>query len=186
MPHDATASLTIRPERLDDPAEVAAIRAVVAAAFGGEREADLVDAIRRTPEYRPESSLVALRDGEVVGHVMISTAYLVDEASGERRHEVASLSPLAVDPQAQRQGVGTALIEAAVASAEEAGEPFVVLEGSPRFYGERGFEASAPLGVVFDLPEWAPPEAAQLRRLSAYDPSVRGRLVYSSAFDGLD
>jgi hypothetical protein len=36
-----------------------------------------------------------------------------------------------------------------------------------------------------DLPDWAAPEAAQLRRLTNYDPSITGRVVYPAAFDDL-
>ena len=59
----------------------------------------------------------------------------------------------------------------------------VVLEGSPVFYGRLGFEYSVPQGIEMKLPTWAPPEAAQVLRLSTYDSSMRGQVVYPSAFD---
>jgi putative acetyltransferase len=65
----------------------------------------------------------------------------------------------------------------------------VVLEGSPAYYGRLGFEHSMRYGIVIPLPEWAPPEAAQVMRLSAFDPadpSLRGTVVYPAAFDGLE
>ena len=43
-----------------------------------------------------------------------------------------------------------------------------------------------PDGIHITLPDWAPPEAAQIMRLSAYDPAIRGRLVYPPAFDNLE
>ncbi|HUR77609.1 MAG TPA: N-acetyltransferase, partial [Acidimicrobiales bacterium] len=134
--------------------------------------------------YRPGLSLVAesARDG-VVGHVMVTTAWL-ESAAGTRR-DIASLAPLAVMPDRQRGGVGTALLHAVVAVCDDRGEPFVVLQGDPRYYGRVGFEASTPIGVTMDLPDWASPEAAQLRRLRNYDPSITGRVVYPSAFDNL-
>ena len=62
--------LTIEPERPDDQA---AIHAVVRAAFDHHTSvADMVDAIRVSPNFVPEASLVARLDGEVVGHVMLS------------------------------------------------------------------------------------------------------------------
>ena len=45
-----------------------------------------------------------------------------------------------------------------------------------------GFEAAQRFGVTIDLPDWAPPEAVQVYRLGAYDPLVRGHVVYPDAF----
>ena len=175
-------SLEIRPERASD---FPAVRRVVAAAFGSDTEADLVERIRASDEYRPELSFVAADSGEVVGHVMIDGCVVRGEG-GER--EIAMLSPLAVAPHRQRSGVGTALIEHALAAADRAGEPLVVLEGSPDYYGARGFEFAGDHGLSLPLPDWAPRAAAQVALLSTYDPddvTLRGRVVYPPSFDGL-
>jgi putative acetyltransferase len=159
---------------------------VVAAAFGSETEALLVDRIRDSPEYVPEMALVAEVDGEIVGHVMISHAVLRND-DGDRR--ICMLSPLAVLPERQRAGIGSALVGAAVAIAEARGEPLVILEGSPAYYGRLGFRHSVPYGIEIDLPHWAPREAAQVLLLRSYDPddpTLRGKVVYPRAFDGLE
>ncbi|NHN55871.1 N-acetyltransferase [Calidifontibacter sp. DB0510] len=174
--------MQVRPEQ---PADFDEIRVLVAAAFGSQVEADLVDRIRATPEYRPEYSLVADDRGDLVGHVMLDGCVVRSEA-GNR--PVLMLSPLAVRPDRQGQGIGTALIEAAIALADKDGEPFVVLEGSPVYYGARGFVPALDHGLQLRLPDWAPAEAAQVRLLSAYDPadrSLRGPVVYPSSFDAL-
>jgi putative acetyltransferase len=88
-----------------------------------------------------------------------------------------------VDPGVQRRGIGSALVLDAITRAEARGEPLVVLEGSPAFYGRLGFEYSVPHGIHMTLPSWAPPEAAQIRKLTSYDPRLRGRVVYPPAFD---
>lgn len=170
----------IRPERTGDHATIAS---VVAAAFGSETEAILVARIRASDRYLPRLSLVAEEDGAVVGHVMVSHAELDDEGT---RHRVAVLAPLAVCPDLQRRGIGSALVRAVLAAADAMEEPMVVLEGGPRYYGALGFEHSVRYGITIDLPEWAPPEAAQVYRLGGYDPSVRGRLILPEAFDGLE
>jgi putative acetyltransferase len=36
---------------------------------------------------------------------------------------------------------------------------------------------------MIHLPDWAPPEAAQIYRLRNYDPAIRGQVVYPPAFD---
>jgi putative acetyltransferase len=175
-------AIEIRAEREDDRDS---IRRVVAAAFGSDGEADLVERIRSSPEYVPEMALVALVEGRIVGHVMVSGATLVHE-SGER--PIVMLSPLAVDPERQGAGVGSALVRAVTAIADSRGEPLVVLEGSPRYYRRFGFEHSARYGIALHLPDWAPPGAAQALTLAAFDPndpSLRGRVVYPPAFDGV-
>ena len=166
-------SETIRPEQ---PHDVDAISAVVAAAFKSQNEARLVEAIRASEHFVPAWSLVAERNGRVVGHVMVSYTALGDG-------RVPMLSPLAVAPDVHNQGIGGALVREVCAVVDAAGEPCVVLEGSPVYYSRFGFEPSAPLGIVLPLPDWAPPEAGQLLRLRNYDPALRGNIAYPPAFD---
>jgi putative acetyltransferase len=93
-----------------------------------------------------------------------------------------------VTPNRQRSGIGRALVRAALAIADARGEPIVVLEGSPTYYARFGFEPATAYGIEIHLPEWAPPEAAQVVRLASFDPddpSLRGLVVYPVAFDGL-
>ena len=170
--------------RRETAADHAAIGEVVAAAFGSEAEAQLVEAIRASDAYVPELALVAELEGSVVGHVMVSFVGLDDLAGNVRT--IASLSPLAVAPDRQGQGIGSALVAAVTAEADRRGEPLVVLEGNPKYYGRLGFEPSAPQGITITLPSWAPAEAAQLMRLGSYDPAIRGHVIYPPAFDGVD
>jgi len=174
-PEPELAALLIRPEQPDDHE---AIRYVVAAAFQDDRVADLVDAIRASDEYIPALALVAVLGGEVVGHVMVSYTALDD---GSVRHRISHLSPLAVAPERQRTGIGAALVDAVVSRAGERGAGFVVLEGDPGYYGRLGFESSATYGIFIDLPDWAPPQASQIRTLAG-PPTISGRVVYPPAF----
>ncbi len=174
---------TVRPETVADHAVIAE---VVAAAFGSDTEAELVTRIRASEWYVPDLALVGVVDGRVVGHVMISRATLVHEA-GERM--IAMLSPLAVAPAVQRQGIGGLLVRAATSRAAAMGEPLVILEGSPAYYSRLGFVHSAAHGIHIELPDWAPAEAAQVMLLPTYDPddpTLRGRVVYPPAFDGVE
>lgn len=79
--------------------------------------------------------------------------------------------------------MGSALVRRVTSLADELGEPVVVLEGSPGFYGRLGFEYSVPYGIGIKLPSWAPPQAAQVIRLSSYSPAIRGQVIYPPAFD---
>jgi putative acetyltransferase len=173
-------AVEIRPEHGGDAAEVAAIADVVAAAFGSSLEATLVGDIRASENYLPEMALVAVNDGRIVGHVMISYVGLVGPNGTGR---IPSLSPLAVSPDVQRRGVGSALVRRVIAVADSTGHPLVVLEGSPAYYSRLGFEHSRPSGIEINVPDWAPPEAAQVMRLAAYEPSITGTVVYPTYFD---
>ncbi len=181
--HRPNRELTIRPE---SPADHPAIRRVVASAFDSPAEAELVDRIRASPGYQPSMALVAVFDGHIVGHVMVSNALLRNER-GTR--PIVMLSPLAVAPDRQRTGIGSALVHEVTAIADQRGEPLVILEGDPGYYSQLGFEHSRRYGIEIHLPDWAPAEAAQVRLLSAYDPddpALRGEVIYPAAFDGLD
>lgn len=175
---DGTA-VDVRAESADDHD---AIAEVVRRAFGSNAEAELVDAIRSSPQYVPGLALVAEQAGEVVGHVMISHVTL-DDGGTERR--IASLSPLAVAPERQRSGIGSVLVRTACARAADLGEPAVILEGNPDYYGRFGFEPGLRYGITFELPSWAPPEAGQVLWLADRDPALRGRVVYPPSFAGV-
>lgn len=164
-----------------EPGHHDAVTGVIVAAFG-EREgptvAAMVEGIRAGEYARPELEWVATRGGEVVGHTALSGTTLRGE-SGAR--VILMLTPLAVAPHEQRRGIGSALVEHVVGLADAAGEPLIVLEGSPRYYARFGFVPAAPRGIHIDLPDWAPAEAGQVRLLRAFgdqDPGLRGHVVY--------
>ena len=168
----------VTPERVEDHI---AIRQVVRDAFAHhQRVADLVELIRASPQYRPELSLVAKLDHQVVGHVMLSHTDLV-EADGTR-HRVLTLSPLSVAPAVQGNGIGGRLVLDVVARADALGEPLVVLEGSPAYYTRFGFVPAVQHGISIELPSWAPPEAAMVRPLAAYRHEVKGHVDYPPYF----
>ena len=172
--------LLIRPERAEDHE---AVRDVHARAFGdGERVPALVDALRAAPPSPASLSLVAIVGERVVGHVMLSACRL---DALPRLVDVSSLSPLGVLPEFQRQGIGSRLVAHALAEADRRGVPLVFLEGSPKYYGARGFENATAAG--FRRPSLRIPEGAfQVAKLSAYEPWMTGSFVYAETFWALD
>jgi putative acetyltransferase len=167
----------LRAEEEPDHGEVAS---VVTAAFGdsGTTIATLVDELRGLVTVTSGCSLVADDDGDVVGHVML-TRSLLD--APRQLVDVLVLSPLAVRPSHQRQGVGSQLVLLGLQRADEMGAPAVFLEGSPDYYSRLGFLPGEPLG--FRKPSLRIPDAAfQVVRLSAYEPWMTGTLVYSELF----
>ena len=93
------------------PENRAAVLAVEAAAFSTPAEAELVADLLDDPSAAPVVSLLAEADGVAVGHILFTRATVTGEGTAPR---ASILAPLAVLPEAQRRGVGRALIEAGV------------------------------------------------------------------------
>ena len=157
------------------PAEHAAVRGVVEAAFEGEPAvAAIVEELRAT--RRMVDELVAVDGDAVLGHVALSRGWVDDD---ERAVPVVVLGPLAVLPARQGAGLGTRLVAEALESMRRRGEAYVFLEGSPAYYGARGFARADRLG--FERPtERVPGPAFQVAVLD--DVGARGRLIYADAF----
>lgn len=169
--------MELREER---PGDRQAVRGIHLAAFGdhGILVADLVDTLRGGMTGGPDLSLVAERAGQVVGHIMF-TRSLLD--APPRLVEVQVLSPLAVVPEHQRQGIGSALVREGLQLMAERRVPLVFLEGDPAYYRRFGFLPGGDHG--FRKPSLRIPDAAfQVIRLGSCEPWMTGTLVYSEPF----
>ncbi|MEE6261304.1 GNAT family N-acetyltransferase [Plantactinospora sonchi] len=172
--------LVVRHERVDDHE---AVREVHTLAFGdGERVPALVEALRAAQPALAPLSLVATVGERVVGHVMLSACRL---DALPRLVDVLSLSPLGVLPEFQRQGIGSRLVARALADADSRGVPLVFLEGSPHYYGKRGFADATESGFRPPTLRY-PPGAFQVAKLSSYEEWMTGTFVYSDVFWALD
>ncbi len=134
--------LTIRTERPDDYPKVYQL---ITEAFKGEKyssgnEADLVENLRKSPSFVPELSLVALKNGNIVGHILFTKA-LVGQTT------VLALAPLAVLPECQNQGIGLALIKQGHKIAEELGYKFSVVLGHAGYYPKAGYMPASKYGI---------------------------------------
>lgn len=167
------------PLRVERPGDHETVASVHRAAFGaghGPTVAALVDALRR--DDPGAFSLVSEEGGQVVGHIMFSRSLL---DAPRRLLTVQVLSPLAVAPQFQGRGIGSALIRAGLRHLDERGVPLVFLEGDPRYYSRAGFTPGGDHG--FRKPSLRiPDEAFQIVKLSACEPWMSGTLVYSHTF----
>ncbi|MDB5465078.1 MAG: acetyltransferase, family [Phenylobacterium sp.] len=119
--------------RYANPADHAAIDAVLRAAFGRADEGSLVGRLRADEDVMFE--LVAEEAGQVVGHVLLSRLWV------DRRELYAALAPLAVHPGRQKGGLGSALVRASLDTAREFGCHGVLVLGDPAYYGRFGFSA---------------------------------------------
>ncbi|GMU91168.1 MAG: N-acetyltransferase [Candidatus Hydrogenedentota bacterium] len=141
--------MQVRDERPDD---FDAVRAINVAAFGQPAEARLVDALRSN--CKTCLSLVAVGGDCVVGHILFTPVVVEGASSGEVG---MGLAPLAVRPDRQRQGVGTALVNEGLARLRQSGCPYVVVLGHPDYYPRFGFQPASAYGLrcEWDVPDHA-------------------------------
>ena len=164
----------VREERAGD---AAAIRSVHLAAFPTPSEANLVEQLRNDGDVA--ASIIALADGEIAGHVLFSRMSV--EADGQELHGWG-LGPVAVVPDRQRTGIGSALVEAGIDRARATGVQIIFVLGEPAYYGRFGFDAKS--AAPFASP-YAGAYFQALALASLPQPSV-GRADYAPAFAGLE
>jgi putative acetyltransferase len=174
--------------RIETPGDEPGVRYVNRAAFPGPEEADIVDAIRADA---PEGwhSLVAVgapdsaADGIVVGHLLLSPCR-VEGPDGGTVATVLAIGPVAVLPELQFRGVGSALMAAAVSLAVARGVPALVLLGHPSYYPRFGFGSACSVGLEPPAAAW-PDSAWMARLLPAWTDAMRGTVRYHVAFEPL-
>ena len=177
-PHTSDLPEGIDEVRVQRPDELAAVMALGDRAFGPQEGiAALIADLQADPAFTGQS-YVAVAGERIVGHTMLTRAWVDTEQSLQT---IALLSPLAVHPDWQRRGIGRAVVEYAVARAAESGAPGVVLEGDPAYYSRLGFEAAEPWGLLRPSVR-IPAPAFQWVRLPAHRPWMRGRVVYPDVF----
>lgn len=164
--------IQIRPEK---PADEELIRAVTTSAFleaehSDGNEASIVDGLRHAGALT--ISLVASNDQNIVGHVAFSPVLIDGVHDGW-----FGLGPVSVDPNRQREGVGTALIEAGLANLRRRGSKGCVVLGDPAYYRRFGFAADPDLRLAGVPPEY-------FQRLSFDDRHRSGNVTYHPAFGG--
>ena len=134
------------------PEDINAIRLVNMRAFGRTEEADIIDKLRQ--DCSDLLSLVAVRQNDIVGHILFSPA-IVESGDGTTRG--MGLAPMAVRPDCQRQGIGSELIRAGIAALKRRRCPFVIVLGHPEYYPRFGFERASRYGI---RSEWQVPDEA--------------------------
>lgn len=116
---------------LETPFDARRVEALVDAAFGPGRFGKTAERLREGS--RPVLSLVARRGRELVGTVRLWPVR-VGEA------QALFLGPIAVDAGTRGEGVGAALVEAAIDRSRKAGARTILLVGDLSFFGRFGFE----------------------------------------------
>ena len=147
-------------------------------AFGdeGDRVARLTHELRASEWYEPGLSFVAEEGGVLVGHVMNTWNWLEGGSP-----QVLQLSPLGVLPEHQGRGHGSALVRASLDAVRARGEPLLLVEGNPAYYGRFGFVRADELGLL-PPPEALHEAAVQVAVLDDDAMLPQGRVVYSEPF----
>lgn len=141
--------MLIRPET---PEDFPGIRHLLKQAFDRFEEANLVDALRCRGAVT--SSLVAVQNRQVVGHILFSPVTINSEGSSKT---AVGLAPLAVLPEFQRQGIGSRLVRSGLSKCQQAGYELVFVLGHPNFYRRFGFQPAWLNNLRFseDVPQEA-------------------------------
>ena len=139
-------TVTIRTER---PVDALAREALLDVAYGAERHRKPSCRLRKGRKPANGLSLVALEKGRILGTVRLW------HVTAGRGRPALLLGPLAVHPDAQKQGIGAALMRRALAEAAQRGHAAVLLVGDAGYYSRFGFSA----------------EKTQALRLSGADPA---------------
>lgn len=130
-------SIAVRPAR---PEDRAAVRRILESAFPSAAEADLVEQLERDGDLA--IALVAEDGGALAGYAAFSRMSVSVDGEDLR---ALGLGPVAIAPDRQQAGIGSALVEAGLGAAAAAGEQLVFVLGEPGFYGRFGFDAEAAL-----------------------------------------
>jgi putative acetyltransferase len=157
-------------------ADVTEIHTVTTAAFldaehRSGTEQYIVAALREAGQL--SVSLVAEIDGRIAGHVAVSPVKISDGSEGWY-----GLGPISVLPAFQRQGVGSRLMQSALAALRERGARGCVLLGDPAYYRRFGFAPDARLMLP-----GVPPQYFQV--LPFGDAVPAGTVAYHAAFNAL-
>lgn len=141
----------------------------------------LVNLLRTSPALVPELNLVAVREGNIVGHIASTKAVLHGD-DGHLYEDVLTLGPIAVLPAYQGQGIGGQLIAHTKALAKDLGYRAIVLYGDPDYYVRHGFLPAEQFRLRTADGMYA--VAHQVCPLSESAPdTLAGRHVEASIFD---
>lgn len=140
MKHSLPAGIVIAEEA---PQDVEGIRQVNLAAFKGDYEAEVVDRLRLN--CSEILSLVAKEGEQVVGHILFSPAHIVQNQGWTIKG--MGLAPLALCPDEQGRGIGSALCQEGMQRMAQAGYPFVIVLGHPGYYPRFGFTTASAYGI---------------------------------------
>jgi putative acetyltransferase len=170
--------------RQENPGDYSGIRETNVMAFDkGENEAQLVELIRNSEQFIPDLSLVAVKDdGEVIGHILFSIINLITKHGTVY---TLGLAPMAVKPDYQNSGIGSALVNEGLRVCKALGYKHVFVLGHPNFYPRFGFSPASHFGIESPFP--VPDEvfmALEIKKGSLSE--LQGKIEYPPAFNAVN
>jgi predicted N-acetyltransferase YhbS len=141
--------IIIEPETEDDYQQITRLHIT---AFKGDREAKLVEKLRKTTKYIPKLSLVAKYENEIIGHILL---YPIKIINCKIKCNSLALAPISVLPKFQRNGVGSRLIKEDLEKAQKLGFKSVIVVGHSEYYPKFGFKKASKYGISapFEVPD---------------------------------
>ncbi|MDF9408723.1 MAG: hypothetical protein A4E52_01842 [Pelotomaculum sp. PtaB.Bin013] len=135
--------------RRETPEEFSKIYDLVKIAFqtakvSNGKEQDFVNHLRAGGNYIPELALVSEENGILIGHIMLTKTYIVNNSN---KYQALLLAPISVALKHRNKGVGSHLIRESFKLAKEMGYTAVLLVGDPAYYHRFGFNAAINFGI---------------------------------------
>lgn len=127
-----------------------------------------------------ELSFVAEIDKTIVGHIIYSRAHIL--LTDNSRINVLNLGPLSVQPEYQRQGVGSAIIKYSIEQAKKLGYGAILFFGRPEYYPRFGFVEAGEFGITTSNGENFPAFMA-MELKEGYLKNVTGKFFEASIYD---
>lgn len=170
----------IRQELTNDYRETEEVvrKAFLNETFSDKTEHKLVSRIRNSDAFIPALSIVAEKNQEIVGHVLLSNITIVNDKNIVKS---LALAPVSVDPEYQKKGIGHKLISYSLTKAVELGYQSVIVLGHKEYYPKFGFKPAhlwnikAPFEVPSDV-------FMALELTEGALENVHGVVAYSKAF----
>ncbi|WP_455714486.1 GNAT family N-acetyltransferase [Anaerosporobacter sp.] len=112
----------------------------------GCNEHFILHELRRKDTYLPELHYVAEHKGKVIGSIVYCKGKIVDEYG--KVHEVIGFGPISVNPEYQRDGIGSMLINHTKKRAKEMGFVAILICGNPDYYHRFGFRSASEYDIT--------------------------------------
>lgn len=163
--------------REETPADYEKVYLLVKKAFASAEHADgneqyLVNELRKSDSFIPSLSLVAEKDGVLAGYILFTKLRIGEE-------NALALAPLAVLPDFQKQGIGSALIKEGHKRAKEMGYRFSVVLGSENYYPKFGYIPASRYGIKAPFP--VPDENFMAINLKGDSVKLNAQVIYDKA-----
>jgi putative acetyltransferase len=167
--------------RHEEPADYRAVEEITRQAFWnmhvpGCNEHYLVHVMRDHKDFIRVLDYVLEVDGQIIGNIMYTRAWLIDEAG--QALDILTFGPVSIAPGYQRKGYGSLLINHSIAKAVEMDEKAIVIYGNPGNYVKFGFKSCRKYQVTNEQGEY--PTAMLVKELKEGLPGGR-KWVYKES-----